>query len=196
VLDIGCGRGELLSLLRDNGIESRGIDIDQAMVNRCLAQGLPVEHANLFTYLESVEPRSLGGIVATQVIEHLTHQELRQMLTLIQRSLKKDGVVLLETINPQSVSALSRNFFRDPTHVFPVHPDTLRFTLEMLGFNTADVLYRSPYPDSAKLQEIPYEAELPARWIGVLQRMNDNVSRLNDLLYGPQDYALIARNAT
>jgi len=193
VLDIGCGRGELLELLRELKIESRGIDLDAAMIARCAEKGLPVEEADLFAYLEKLPDDSLGGVIATQVIEHITHKQLDTMLGLLRKKVRSGGVIILETINPQSVTALARNFFRDPTHVFPVHPETLRFTMEMRGFKTAEILYRSPYPAGAILRPIEYSAELPGRWIGVLQQINDNMQRLNDLLFGHQDYAVIAR---
>jgi len=192
ILDIGCGRGELLELLKERGVEAKGIDLDPAMVGRCLEKGLSVVQADLFQYLKAVPSKSLGGIIATQVVEHLSHTELREFIELARLALRSGGVIILETINPQSVTALSRNFFRDPTHVFPVHPETLRFTLEMFGYQTAEIHYRSHYPDEAKLQPVETSPELPARWIGVLQRFNDNVTRLNDLLFAPQDYAVIA----
>ena len=98
----------------------------------------------------------------------------------------------METINPQSVTALARNFFRDPTHIWPLHPDTVQFALEMIGFKVVDIMMRSPYPADAMLQPIELSAHLPARWLTGLQLMNDNVQRLNDLLFGHQDYCIIA----
>ncbi len=193
VLDIGCGRGELLEALRQAGIEAFGVDMDRSMVERCREKGLRVEEADLFVDLESREPNSLGGIVATQVVEHLTQKQLDLFLQLSMKCLKSGGVFILETINPQSVTALARNFFRDPTHTFPVHPETLRFALEMKGFQTVDIDYRSPYPAEATLELIQYSAELPGRWISLLQRLNDNFTRLNSLLFGHQDYAVISR---
>lgn len=193
LLDIGCGRGELLELLREKNIDARGIDLDRAMVERSKAKGLNVEYADLFEYLERIPEKSLGGMIATQVVEHLSHKQIDHFLQLIKRTVIPGGTVILETINPQSVTALARNFFRDPTHIFPVHPETLRFAMEMRGFTTAEIRYRSPYPSDAVLRSVEYSPELPARWIGILEKLNDNVERLNSLLFGYQDYAVVAR---
>jgi O-antigen chain-terminating methyltransferase len=98
---------------------------------------------------------------------------------------------VLETINPQSVTALARNFFRDPTHIWPLHPDTLRFMMEMSGIRTNTILLKSPYPAEATLQPVEISPYLPARWRSTLEGMNDNIFRLNELLFGHQDYAIV-----
>lgn len=193
VLDIGCGRGELLALMLEAGIEARGIDLDPAMVSRCREKSLPIEQANLFAYLTDLPQHSLGGIVATQVIEHLTFKEIVRVFELALRVLKPGGIIALETINPQSITALSSNFFRDPTHVFPIHPETLRFSLEMNGFERAEIVYLSPCPESAMLKPVAYEPDFPARWLTMVGQINNNINQLNHLLYGPQDFAVIAR---
>jgi 2-polyprenyl-3-methyl-5-hydroxy-6-metoxy-1,4-benzoquinol methylase len=193
VLDVGCGRGELLTLMQEAGIDCKGIDLDRAMVSRCTEKSLPVEYANLFDYLANLPAGTLGGIVATQVIEHLNFNEIKRLFELSMRVLKSDGILALETINPQSITALSSNFFRDPTHVFPIHPETLRFSLEMSGFVGAEILYLSPCPESVLLKTMNYEPDLPGRWLEMIAKINENTNQLNHLLYGPQDFAVIAR---
>lgn len=193
VLDIGCGRGELLDALRGAGISAKGIDLDQSMVLRCREKQLDVELRDLFDYLSSSEDGSFGAIIATQVVEHLTQKQLDSFISLTYSKLNQNGVVIFETINPQSVTALARNFFRDPTHTFPVHPETLKFAMEMKGFVTDPIFYRSPYPADATLSKIAYSPELPARWLALLDQLNDNFTRLNDLLFGYQDFAVIGR---
>jgi O-antigen chain-terminating methyltransferase len=194
VVDIGCGRGELVQLLLERGIACRGIDLDPAMVARCQQKGLPVTLANLFEFLSEQPERTLGAIVATQVIEHLSYPDLKRLLELGKKVLMPQGIIVLETINPQSLTALSSNFYRDPTHVFPIHPETLNFTLGLMGYEQGEICYLSPVPETAMLRPIPHDPELPARWIALVERINENISRLNQLLYGPQDFAVIARN--
>jgi len=193
VLDIGCGRGELLEALRLEAIPAKGIDLDKAMFLRCQEKGLDVELKDLFEFLAESQAETFGAIVATQVVEHLTQSQLDKLLAMAMRALKQDGILILETINPQSVTALARNFFRDPTHTFPVHPDTLKFAMEMKGFVTDPIMFRSPYPADAILSKVDYSPELPARWLALLDQLNDNFSRLNQLLFGYQDFAVIGR---
>jgi O-antigen chain-terminating methyltransferase len=131
-------------------------------------------------------------VFAVQVVEHLTRDELAELFKLVAVKVKPGGHAAFETINPQSYTALARNFFRDPTHVWPLHPDTLSFVMEMQGLKTEKVLYRSPYPAEAMLQPLELSPYLPGRWHILLQQINDNVKRLNDLLFGHQDYCIVA----
>jgi O-antigen chain-terminating methyltransferase len=191
VVDIGCGRGEFLEILRSAGVEAIGIDLDEAMVARCAAKGLPVQHGDGLQLLRESGERTVGGVMASQVVEHLPRQVLEQFLELLAKKLAIGGRVALETINPQSVTALCRNFFRDPTHIWPLHPETLAFMMEMKGLKVEQIIYRSPYPAEAMLKPIPMADGLPARWNDVLQRFNDNIDRLNQLLFGHQDYCIV-----
>jgi 2-polyprenyl-3-methyl-5-hydroxy-6-metoxy-1,4-benzoquinol methylase len=196
ILDIGCGRGELLEALREDGLPAQGIDLDKAMVLRCKEKGLNVQLVDLFDYLAASNEESFGAIIATQVVEHLTQTQLDKFISLALKRLKPGGLIILETINPQSVTALARNFFRDPTHTFPVHPETLKFALEMKGFSTKEIIYRSPYPVEAILTPLDYSPDLPARWLTMLSQLNDNFTRLNNLLFGFQDFAVVGVKAT
>ncbi len=191
VIELGCGRGEFLELLRSKGVQALGVDMDDAMIARCEAKGLEVINADCISYLENLEDGSIGGIFAAQLVEHLTREQLEALSELANRKVKRGGRIAFETINPQSLTALCRNFFRDPTHVWPLHPDTLRFVMEMKGIRTESIKLRSPYPQAAILQHVPISEFLPARWRATLQGLNDNVTRLNDLLFGHQDYCII-----
>jgi 2-polyprenyl-3-methyl-5-hydroxy-6-metoxy-1,4-benzoquinol methylase len=192
VVDLGCGRGELLDVLKNGNIPARGIDLDDAMIERCQEKKLPVQKADLFQFLKNAPAESIGGITALQVVEHLTPKALQEFIELSYRSLKPGGRIILETINPLSITALARNFFRDPTHEQPIHPDTLGFLLEMSGFAVQVRLDRSPYPEAAKLQPFELTPYLPAHWTHTVEVMNDNIIRLNELLFAPQDFALVA----
>ena len=113
VLDVGCGRGELLGLLREAGVEARGVDADADMVAYARGEGLDVEQADALAYLESLDDGSLGGIFAGQVVEHLPPATLLRLLQLAASKLRPGGLLVAETINPLSPLAL-RSYFAGP----------------------------------------------------------------------------------
>ena len=102
VLDVGCGRGEFLELLRDAGIPARGVDLNIEMVERCRAKGLDVAGGDALAYLRPPCRRSLGGIIACQVVEHMQPDDLLRFIELAARRVRPGGVIVLETINPAS----------------------------------------------------------------------------------------------
>jgi O-antigen chain-terminating methyltransferase len=105
------------------------------------------------------------------------------------RVLRPGGLLVLETVNPRSVLAFLEIYNRDLTHERPLHPDTLSFLAAAAGFSDVRVEMRSPVDPATRLQAVPGDG-LPSRAHEVL---NENVTKLNDLLYGPQEYALLAR---
>jgi O-antigen chain-terminating methyltransferase len=175
VLDVGCGRGEFLSMLRHRGIEGQGIESNPLSVEACRKEGLEVEEGDALDLLSQKEASSLGAVVAFQVVEHWTTETTFAFLREARRSLKPGGRLILETINTDSLSAL-KAFFLDPTHVRPVPPDTLRFLAETAGFVEAEIRFTNALPESARLSE-----------------GSENDAKLNGLLFAPQDYALVAR---
>jgi SAM-dependent methyltransferase len=180
VLDIGCGRGELLQLLREAGIEARGIDADADMVAYARGEGLDVEQADLVEYLERLEDGSLGGIFMGQVVEHLPPGVLVRSLELAARKLRPAGLLVAETINPLSPLAL-RHYFADLTHAQPLVPETLELLARQSGFAETEVRYLN---EPAERLTEPDDPVIAA-----------NVRRLNELLFAPLDYALVARTA-
>lgn len=178
VLDVGCGRGEFLSLLREAGVESRGVDAEADMVAFAEGEGLKVEQADALVYLQGLEDGSLGGIFAAQVVEHLPPPALRRLLELVNAKLRDDGLFVAETINPLSPLAL-RNYFADLTHSQPLVPETLELLARQAGFAEAEIAFLN---EPAERLEEPADPVVAA-----------NVRRLNELLFGPLDYALYAR---
>lgn len=192
ILELGCGRGELLNAFKKSGLCAKGVDIDTAMCTRAYEKGLDVEVGDAFAILDKVADSSLGGIVALQFIEHLSNDQIFVLLDLCMRKLVSGGRLLFETVNTSSFTALAQNFFRDPTHRWPLHPETLRTIIEYKGFKTSDLIFSSPFPPSFVLTAIPVEDYLPARWQATLTVLNRNIDRLNQMLFGYQDYAIVA----
>ncbi|MCS6851638.1 MAG: methyltransferase domain-containing protein [Gemmataceae bacterium] len=143
VLDIGCGRGEFVELLASEGIPVQGIDSNAEMVAFCRELGLAVVQAEGEAYLTGVEEQSLGGIFLGQVVEHLPPAGIARLLERCWRALRKGGVLVVETVNPCCPEA-NGNFYLDPTHVRPVHPELLRFLMESQGFAVEEAVYSAP----------------------------------------------------
>jgi SAM-dependent methyltransferase len=180
VLDIGCGRGELLGLLREAGVEARGIDADADMAAYARGEGLDVEQADLIEYLGRTTDGSLGAIFMGQVVEHLPGPTLAQSLALAAAKLRAGGVLIAETINPLSPIAL-RNYFADLTHAQPLVPETLELLARQAGFAETEIRFLN---EPAERLTEPDDPVIAA-----------NVRRLNELLFAPLDYALVARTA-
>jgi SAM-dependent methyltransferase len=195
VLDVGCGRGEFLELLRERGIPARGIDLNLEMVERCRLKGLEVAAGDVLEYLAGLPDESLGGLIATQVVEHMQPDDLMRFLELAARRLRPGAAIVLETINPASWSAFFESYIRDLTHVRPIHPDTLRFLLIAQGFRDVEIEWRSPYPEEGRLQRVGGAADADAATAAMSATVNRNVDRLNALLFGPRDFAAIARRS-
>jgi SAM-dependent methyltransferase len=191
VVDLGCGRGEFLALLRENGIDGRGVDINEAMVEVCRSQGFDVTRTDALSYLEAQPDGSIGGLFAAQVVEHLEPQYLNALLDVAFGKLRPGAPIVLETINPACWFAFFESYIRDITHVRPLHPDTLKFLLIASGFQHVDIRYRSPYPEQDKLQPIGPNGSLG----DVVETLNANVERINRLLFTWLDYAAIGRRA-
>jgi SAM-dependent methyltransferase len=169
VLDLGCGRGEFLGLLRDAGVEARGVDADADMVAFAGGEGLEVEQGDVLAALAALDDGSLGGIFAAQLVEHLPAPTLLRLLEVAAEKLRPGGVLVAETINPLSPLAL-RNYFADLTHAQPLVPDTLALLARQAGFARVEIRY----------------ANEPARPEGV-----DPL--VADVLFAPLDYAIVAR---
>lgn len=190
VLDLGCGRGEALALLDEEGIESRGVDSSAAMVRHCVERNLRADQGDLLTALADQEPGSLGGVVSFHVIEHVSPQTVDRLVRLAFAALRPGGLILLETPNPLSVSVTASSFWLDPTHMRPVHPETLRVCYENAGFQDIERLDLRPYPAEQRLPEISLEG-LDGQSRELADRLNRLRDDLDDLLYGHRDYALI-----
>ena len=169
VLDVGCGRGELLGLLRDAGIDAKGVDADADMVAYARGEGLDVEQADALAYLEAQPDATFGGIFAGQVVEHLPPAVLFRFLELAAAKLRPGGLLVAETINPLSPLAL-RSYFTDLTHAQPLVPETLALLAKQAGFR-----------------------EVETRFLNAPRHADDVDERIREILFAPLDYSIVAR---
>ncbi|MCX7848134.1 MAG: methyltransferase domain-containing protein [bacterium] len=183
ILDLGSGRGEFLELLRDAGLTGYGVDINPLAVQHARAKGLDVREEDLFDALRKVKPHSLAAITAFHVIEHFPFHAICQMIALARRALLPGGLLLMETPNVFNLQVAASDFYKDPTHVRPVHPVTLDLWLRYHGFSETHIEFVHPFPRSEQLEVT--QAIKPE----VLRR---NLKRVNELLYGYRDCAIIA----
>ncbi|MBI4084085.1 MAG: class I SAM-dependent methyltransferase [Candidatus Lambdaproteobacteria bacterium] len=176
LLDIGCGRGEWLELLREERLEGRGVDTNRVFLEQCRKDGLDVTEADALSYLRGLPECSLGGVTAFHLIEHLPFNVLIDLFDEAARVLRPGGVLVCETPNPDNLLVGSRNFYLDPTHRKPLPPDLVAFLAKYRGFARVRVLPLHP-----RLEYDPADAE-----------RDDPMAPIRMALYGPQDYAVIA----
>lgn len=183
VLDLGCGRGEFLELLEEKGIEVEGIEINQEMIEICSNKGLNCQKGDILEKLAEYEDGTLGGIFSSQVIEHFSPSYLRRLVELSYFKLAPSTYLVLETINPASVFSLVQIYFLDLSHQKPILPQALKFLMERAGFEEVEIKYSSPLKQE-RLKDIPTKDEITST-------LNQNIDKLNKLLYAPSNYAAI-----
>jgi SAM-dependent methyltransferase len=188
VLDLGCGRGELLLLLRDAGIAARGVDADSDMVAFARGEGVEVEQGDALAALEGMEDGTLGAVTALQLVEHLPPAVLVRLLELTGSKLRPGGMLLLETINPVSPAAL-RNYFADLTHAQPLVAETLELLVRGAGFPEVEVRFLNAPAERLREVELPAGGE----WDAARSALAANRRLLTEALFAPLDYAIVAR---
>ena len=139
-LDIGCGRGEWLELLKENNIIATGVDLDEGMLEACVELKLSVELGNGIKHLSKLEDESLSIISAFHVVEHISFEELQTLIKEALRVLKKGGVLILETPNPENIKVATENFYLDPTHIKPIPAGLLSYLFEYNGYERTKLL--------------------------------------------------------
>jgi SAM-dependent methyltransferase len=174
VLDVGCGRGEWLALLKEQGMRAQGVDLNRILVEECRQQGLEVGNGDALAYLRSLPDSSLGAVTGFHFIEHLPFDGLIKLLDETVRVLKPGGVAIFETPNPENVLVGSYRFYLDPTHRNPLPSPIVKFIAEARGLCRVAVMPLHP-------SEVPRVDEAGL----------DLAKRFNDYFYGPQDYAVI-----
>lgn len=173
ILDVGCGRGEFLEILKEYGFSSSGIDMNKDMVKEAKRKGLDASYSDAVTHLKKGGFRKYGAITGFHIIEHIPFEELITMFRAAYRSLHKNGIVVFETPNPENISVGSCNFYIDPSHLNPLPPALVEYTLKSVGFAEVEILYRNEANPKRKHYKDPMLEELSNR------------------LYGPLDYAVV-----
>lgn len=180
VLDIGCGRGEFLSLMKDNGINAQGVDIYEPYTDYCNMKGLKASCGDGTAFLAGLE--SVDGVFVGQVVEHLQTHEIIRLCNTAYEKLEEGGCIIIETPNPTSLAIYTHAFYIDPSHIKPVHPLTMKYYLEKAGFRNIEVIF-------TENSRLPYSIpELS----GGSEEFNSAMKRVSDVLYGSQDYAVVA----
>ena len=138
VVDLGCGRGNFLELLRDTGIAGVGVDKSDESVEACRAKQLePVCQSDVFTFLANCHER-FDGIFCSHVIEHLAYQDGLRLMELCYQVLKPDGRIVVVTPNSGDLSVLGETFWLDPTHVRFYPLLLLKRMATSVGFEVTD----------------------------------------------------------
>jgi len=177
VIDLGCGRGEWVELLVENGIEARGVDTNGLQVEQCRARNLDVAEQDLFEYLQYVPDNAAGAVTGFHIIEHLSFNALTMLLNEVLRVLRPGGVAIFETPNPNNVVVGSNYFYLDPTHRHPLPAELMEFVFKNRGFEKVEVLPLHPWES------------------GRVAGQGQLAERFNGYFYGPMDYAIVGRKA-
>lgn len=172
VLDLGCGRGEFLELMRGHGVDARGIEQNEELVAMCKRAGLKAEFADMFEYLNALPDQSLGGIFCSQVVEHLQPAEVPQLIRLAHAKLEPRGLLAVETPNPECLAIFATHFYLDPSHTRPIPPPLLAFYFEETGFGLLETHRFAPARDS-----------IPA--------VNDLPESVRETFFASMDYAVL-----
>ena len=139
-LDLGCGRGEWLELLTEQGFNAKGVDFDDCMLQDCRERGLQVETSDALTHIQTLPEQSVSIVSGFHIAEHLSFNVLRQLVQEAKRVLVPGGLLILETPNPENLSVGTHSFYIDPTHEKPVPPELLSFLPEHYGYCRVKVL--------------------------------------------------------
>ena len=183
VIDIGCGRGEFLSLMQDNGINAVGVDIYEPYADYCRMKGLNAECGDGSEYLSKLE--SVDGIFVGQVVEHLKPHQIIRLCNTAYEKLSDGGCIIIETPNPTSLSIYTNAFYIDPSHIKPVHPLTMKYYLEKAGFRNIEIIFTESSKPQVSIPPLKSDAEN-------IDEFNEAVKKVSDMIFGSQDYAVVA----
>lgn len=198
VLDLGCGRGELLLMLREAGVDAMGIEGDAAVAQASRRRGLQVIEADVLEGLRSTEDASRGAVTAIHLFEHLEPATLLAVLAEVRRVLRPGGMLIVESPNPHSLRVGAALFWADPTHRRPLLPETLELYVKTAGLEVDGCEFLHPFPDDqlfAHDGDGTISDEDPD--LAACRKRLENLSRrLDDLINGPRDFVIRARKAT
>lgn len=173
VIDIGCGRGELIASLYEHGVRTIGLDVNHAMVKEAQGRGFEAHQGDALTYLRSLESNSVGGITGMHIVEHLPFSELIALFKECYRVIVPGGAIIFETPNPENLIVGIYGFYMDPSHLNPLPPPLLDFAVRHTGFIKTEILYQHPSSKEQPVYNDPMLDELANR------------------IYGAFDYAVV-----
>lgn len=179
LIDTGCGRGEWLELLKEQGIKGQGIDQNRIMIKQCEEYGIDVIEGDAIESLRNFPTASLGAVTAFHLIEHLPLDVLINFIDETVRVLRPGGIAIFETPNPENIIVGTFSFYLDPTHRRPLPGPMMKFLAEARGLYDVEIKYLHPYGEEFKLKDDKSEIAV----------------RFERYFYGPQDYAIIGYKA-
>ena len=166
-VDIGCGRGEFLEILKENKIKSFGVDVNEEFVKELKEKKLSGINSDALGYL-ILHKEELGGVSAFHLVEHFTFPQLFDFIYLIKERLVKGGICIFETPNPDNLTVGAEHFYNDFSHITKLPPLLLIKTMEFAGFSSVKMLSLHP------------------------EKKEFNKSEVERRLFGPMDYAIVA----
>ncbi len=185
VVDVGCGRGEFLELLKENDISAKGVDTYDEFVEYCKNYDLDAVCDDGIAYLKKIS--ASDGIFVGQVVEHMDENQIVALCEAAYEKLEDGKYLIIETPNPTSLAIYTHAFYIDPSHIKPVHPLTMQYFLQKTGFKKIEILYT----ECSKLDvSIP---EIKGEGIENADEFNKAMKLVSDTLFGSQDYAIIAK---
>ena len=194
VLDLGCGRGELLLMLREAGVAAVGVEGDAALAGAARRRGLEVVEGEVPRGLEGLADGSRGAVVALHLFEHLAPADLLATLAEVRRILRPGGLLVAECPYPHTLRVGASHFWADPTHRRPLLPETLRLFLQASGLEPAEVELLHPFPVDQRLGAEPLRLTDHADpdLVRLAQRLDRVTASLDELVNGPRDFVLRA----
>ena len=182
-LDIGCGRGEFLEFYKELGFEATGVESNKILVELCKNKGFQVFHEDALTFLKKQEDSAFTVISLIHVAEHLEFKYFVELFFHIHRTLQPAGLFIIEFPNAENFSLGSFNFWLDPTHLRPLHPEFVCFTGEYLGFkrhktfHTLGISHKSP----ATLRDVLFGLSLDIGIIFQKDGPSEELARFDNL---------------
>lgn len=187
VIDLGCGRGEFLDVLREHGIGAVGVDSYEKSIDYCRMRGLQVTRGDAIQFLCDQKEGSADGVFSAQLIEHIPAGEILRLCKESYRVMKPDSYIVLETPNPTCLSVYMNSFYLDPSHKNPVHPHLMEYFMRECGFRNIQIVYSG---DSKVNYRFPL---LNVENCQNLAEFNNGINLLSNIIFGSQDYAIVAQ---